>query len=414
MPLFEYTGLNDAGKSVKGMREADSQKALRTLLRKEGIFLTDVSAGAAPKQGAAGTETDATGEPRRWLKRRIKTGDVAIMTRQLATLIGAGIPLVEALGALVEQVEHPRLQRIVSQVKQRVNEGSSLADALNDHQVVFSNLYINMIRAGESAGALDIVLTRLADFTESQAKLRSKVVGSLAYPGVMVCVAIIIIGILFTTVIPKVTAIFKDMDVVLPIYTRILIAVSDFARDYWYVVVGMFVAFVFALRAYLRTPGGRLRADTITLQLPVLGDLSRIIAMSRFSRTLSTLLSSGVPLLTSMDIVKNILGNKILQEVIEKARDSIREGETIAAPLKRSGEFPPMVCHMIAVGERTGELESMLAKVADTYDAQVESKVAALTSLLEPVMIVAMGGGVAFIVAAILMPILQMNTFIKG
>jgi general secretion pathway protein F len=381
-------------------------------MRKEGVFLTDVSAGAAQKTGAA-AEVEATGG-RRFFQSRIKTGDLAIMTRQLSTLIGAGIPLVEGLGALVEQVEHPRLQRIVSQIKQRVNEGSSLADAINDHPEVFSNLYINMIRAGESAGALDIVLTRLADFTESQAKLRSKVVGSLAYPGVMVCVAVIIIGILFTTVIPKVTEIFKDMDVVLPIYTRILIAVSDFFRDYWYLVILMVIGFVAGARAYLRTPGGRLRADAAQLKLPVLGDLARIIAMSRFSRTLSTLLSSGVPLLTAMDIVKNILGNLILQDVIEKARDSIREGETIAAPLKRSGQFPPMVCHMIAVGERTGELESMLSKVADTYDTQVEAKVTALTSLLEPVMIVAMGGGVAFIVAAILLPILQMNTFIKS
>ncbi len=410
MALFEYTGLTDAGKNVKGMREADSQKALRTLLRKDGVYLTTAATSASARPGSEAS----VAEERKWFTGRVGADDIAIMTRQLATLIGAGIPLVEALAALVEQVEHPKLRRIVSQVRQRVNEGSALAEALNDHQNVFSNLYINMIRAGESAGALDVVLVRLADFTESQAKLRSKVVGALAYPAVMVVVALIIVGILFTTVIPKVTAIFKDMDVVLPIYTRVLIAASDFSKDYWYLVLLMLVVGVVGIRAYLRTPVGRLKSDTMQLKLPVFGSLVRLVAMSRFSRTLSTLLSSGVPLLTAMDIVRNILGNIVLQEVVEKARDSIREGETISAPLKRSGQFPPMVCHMISVGERTGELENMLKKVADTYDSQVEAKVTALTSLLEPIMIVIMGGGVAFIVAAILMPILQMNTFVKS
>jgi general secretion pathway protein F len=411
MPLFEYTGLNEAGKSVKGMREADSQKTLRSLLRKEGVFLTQVAASAGT---TAGGKTEEETGAKRWFTPRVKTDDIAIMTRQLATLIGAGIPLVEALGALVEQVEHPRLRKVISQVKQRVNEGSSLADALNQHTNVFSNLYINMIRAGESAGALDVVLTRLADFTESQAKLRSKVVGALAYPAIMVLVGIIIVGILFTTVIPKVTQIFKDMDVTLPIYTRVLIAVSDFTRDYWYLAIAMVVGLVVAIRAYLRTPGGQLKSHTWALKVPIFGTLVRLIAMSRFSRTLATLLSSGVPLLTAMEIVRNIVGNLILQDVIKKAADAIREGESISTPLKRSGEFPPMVCHMIAVGERTGELENMLGKVADTYDSQVEAKVTALTSLLEPIMIVLMGGGVGFIVAAILVPILQMNTFVKS
>lgn len=411
MPLYAYTGFSNAGKPVKGMREADSTKTLRALLRKEGVLVSDVAAESGPaKAGEQGADTAS----KRFFQGRIKTDDIAIMTRQLATLVGAGIPLVESLGALVEQVEHPRLQRIISQVKQRVNEGSSLADAINQHATVFSNLYINMIRAGESAGALDVVLNRLADFTESQAKLRSKVIGSLAYPAMMVLVAIVIVGILFTTVIPKVTQIFKDMEVALPIYTRVLISTSEFTRDYWYLVVALTLAIGAIIRAYLRTPGGRQNAHTWQLKLPVVGNLVRLIAMSRFSRTLSTLLASGVPLLTSMEIVRNIVGNLILQEVIRKASDSIREGESIATPLKRSNEFPPMVCHMIAVGERTGQLEDMLKKVADTYDSQVDARIGAITSLLEPIMIVLMGGGVAFIVAAILMPILQMNTFIKN
>jgi len=411
MALYEFNALNEAGKTVRGMREADSHKGLRSMLRKEGIFLVEVTSTATAKAAQAQSQDV---DVRRFFQGRVKSEDIAIATRQLATLVGAGIPLVEALTALVDQVEHPRLRRIFSQVKQRVNEGASLADALADHEKVFSNLFVNMIRAGEHSGALDIVLVRLADFTESQAKLRTKVVGALAYPAVMMIVATVIVTILFTSVIPKVTQIFADMNVVLPVYTRILIAASTFARDYWYVVLaGLTLVFV-GTRAYLRTPDGKLRWHRTQLRLPVLGNLVRLLAVSRFSRTLATLLSSGVPLLVAMDIVRNIVSNLVLQGVIEKARDAIREGEPIAAPLKRSGEFPPLVYHMVAVGERSGQLEEMLKKVADTYDAQVEAKVAALTSLLEPIMIVAMGGGVAFIVASILMPILQMNTFVKG
>jgi general secretion pathway protein F len=413
MALFEFTGVSEAGKAVKGMREADSQKALRAVLRKEGVYLTDVTLGERGKAGAKDAAGSTDVDVKRLFTGRIKTDDIAITTRQLATLVGAGIPLVEALAALVEQVEHPRLRRIVSQVRQRVNEGSSLGDAMNEHHATFGNLYVNMIRAGESSGALDVVLVRLADFTESQAKLRGKIVGALAYPAVMVLVAVIIIGLLFTVVIPKVTQIFTDMNVELPIYTRLLIAAADFMRDYWYLAIAGLVLATLGARAWLRTPRGKLQADVAILKLPILGELTRIIAMSRFSRTLSTLLSSGVPLLTAMDIVRNIVGNLVLQDVIEKARDNIREGESISAPLKRSGQFPPMVCHMISVGERSGQLEDMLKKVADTYDQQVETKVSAMTSLLEPVMIIAMGGSVAFIVAAILMPILQLNSFVK-
>lgn len=407
MALYEYTGVNDAGRTIKGIREADSQKSLRTHLRKEGVYLTTVSAASSRKAGKAGAEAGG----RKLFLGRVSTDDIAIMTRQLATLIGAGIPLVESLGALVEQVEHPRLQRIVSQVKSRVNEGTALGDALADHKGVFSDLFINMVRAGESSGTLELVLVRLADFTESQAKLRSKVMGAIAYPAVMMIVAVIIVGILFTTVIPKVTTIFSDMDVQLPFYTRALISVSEFVQGYWYLVIAGFAGLIYGLRVWVRTPKGKAKWHAIQLKLPVFGPLVRTISMSRFSRTLGTLLSSGVQMLVAMDIVRAIVGNVVLEDVIEKARDSIREGESISGPLKRSGEFPPMVCHMIAVGERSGQLEDMLKKVADTYDSQVESKVTALTSLLEPVMIVAMGGGVAFVVAAIMLPILQLNQF---
>jgi general secretion pathway protein F len=269
-----------------------------------------------------------------------------------------------------------------------------------------------MIRAGESSGALDVVLVRLADLTESQAQLRNKIIGAMLYPAIMVVVGIAIVGILFVVVIPKVTKIFDDMNVALPWTTRILIGVSTFTRDYWYLVVILLPLLVFGIRRYVRSPRGRAWWDRTQLRAPIFGELVRMLALSRFAKTLATLLASGVPLLTAMDIVRNIVSNTLLASVIDNARDAIREGESIAAPLKRSGQFPPLVYHMIAIGERSGQLEEMLRNVAKSYEAQVEMRIGALTSLLEPVMIVAMGGGVAFIVFSILMPIMQLNTFV--
>jgi general secretion pathway protein F len=414
MPVFEYTGLTEAGKNVRGIRDAESSKVLRQILRKDGVYLTEARAAEA---GAV------VGEQKTGLSREVDVGamlgftgvsaqDLAIATRQLATLIAAGIPLVDALSALVDQVEQARLKRIMGAIKQKVNEGSSLADALNEHPKVFSNLYVNMIRAGESSGALDVVLVRLADFTESQSLLRNKIIGAMLYPAIMLVVGVAIVSILFVVVIPKVTKIFEDMNVALPWTTRILIAVSSFARDYWYVLLAALPLLLLGVRRWVKSPRGRARWDRLKLRAPVFGELTRMLALSRFAKTLATLLASGVPLLTAMDIVKNVVSNTLLADVIEHARDSIREGESIAAPLKRSGQFPPLVYHMIAIGERSGQLEEMLQNVAKSYEAQVEMRIGALTSLLEPVMIVCMGGGVAFIVFSILMPIMQLNTFV--
>jgi general secretion pathway protein F len=414
MPVFEYTGLTEAGKNVRGIRDAESSKVLRQVLRKDGVYLTEARAAEA---GAA------MGEQKTGLAREVDIGamlgfsgvssqDLAIATRQLATLISAGIPLIDALTALVDQIEQPRLKRMMGAVKQKVNEGASLADSLGEHPKVFSALYVNMIRAGESSGALDVVLVRLADLTESQAQLRNKIIGAMLYPAIMVVVGIAIVGILFVVVIPKVTKIFDDMNVALPWTTRILIGVSSFARDYWYLTLVFLVLLVFGTRRFVRTPRGRAWWDRTQLRAPIFGPLIRMLALSRFAKTLATLLASGVPLLTAMDIVRNIVSNTLLAGVIDNARDAIREGESIAAPLKRSGQFPPLVYHMIAIGERSGQLEEMLQNVAKSYEAQVEMRVGALTSLLEPVMIVAMGGGVAFVVFSILMPIMQLNTFV--
>ena len=415
MPVFEYSGLTEAGKNVRGLKDAESAKALRSVLRKDGVYLTEsrtaeagAVAGGGPKAAGLAREVDLRG----LFGSGVSAQDLAVATRQLSTLIGAGITLVESLTALAEQVEHPRLKKILGMVKQRVNEGASLADALADHPRVFSNLYVNMIRAGESSGALDVVLGRLADFTESAATLRNKLIGAMLYPAIMLLVGISIVSILFAVVIPKVTKIFEDMNVTLPWTTRVLIATSSFARDYWYVIVVAVPLGIWLFVRYVKTPKGRAWFDRAQLRAPIFGELIRMLALARFAKTLATLLSSGVPLLTALDTVKNIVHNSVLSGVIEGARDAIREGESIAAPLKRSGEFPPLVHHMIAIGEKSGQLEEMLQNVARSYDAQVDMRVSALTSLLEPVMIVGMGVGVAFIVFSILMPIMQLNTFV--
>ncbi|GEJ55595.1 type II secretion system inner membrane protein GspF [Anaeromyxobacter diazotrophicus] len=409
MPVFEYKALDARGKSIEGLKEADSPKTLRQVLRRENVFLTEV---LGQKEAAAAAKRDVS--MRRWVGGRINAGDVAITTRQLAVLVGAGVPLVEALGALVDQVDHERMKRVVSDVRQRVNEGSPLADAMAAQGKVFSNLYVNMIRAGESSGALELVLVRLADFTESQARLRSKIVGTLTYPAAMLGIATVIMGILFTVVIPKITKIFDDSKVTLPWTTKALIGFSTTVHDYWWLFFLLAAGAVALFLRWRETPAGRAVWDRRVLTFPIFGSLIRQIAIARFSRTLATLLKSGVPLLTSLDIVRNIVGNVRLAQVIDESREAIKEGESIAAPLKRSGEFPPLVYHMVAIGERSGQLEEMLTNVANAYDAQVETKVGALTALLEPFMIVGMGVAVAFIVFSILMPILQINTLAGG
>ncbi|MHB8874189.1 MAG: type II secretion system inner membrane protein GspF [Myxococcaceae bacterium] len=421
MPVFEYKGLNDAGKTVAGLKEADSPRTLRAVLRKDGVYLTEVlgqAEGARPgarARAGTGAAADASKDINfsKFTAGRITTDDVAIMTRQLATLLGAGVTLVESLTALVDQVEKERFKRVISDIKQRVNEGASLGDSLAVHQKVFGALYVNMIRAGEHSGALDAVLLRLAEFTESQARLRSKILGTLMYPMIMAVIGGGVLVLLMTVVVPKVTKIFEDMKTTLPWTTRLLVWSSDGLQNWWFVLLPTIVGAVVASVLWTRSATGKPVWDRFVLTLPVFGSLVRMLSVARFSRTLATLLKSGVPLLTSMDIVKNVITNTVLADVIEKARDAIREGESIATPLKRSGEFPPLVYHMVAIGERSGQLEEMLVSVADSYESQVDVRIGALTSLLEPLMIVAMGGVIAFVAFSILLPILQINTALR-
>ncbi len=336
MPVFEYKALSAAGKPVQGLKEAESPKTLRAALKREGVFLTEVL-GEQQQQAQQAREVNV----RRWVVGRVGADDLAIMTRQLAVLVHAGIPLVEALNALVEQVEHERLKRVISDVKQRVNEGASLADALAVHAKVFSTLYVNMIRAGESSGALDVVLVRLADFTESQARLRSKVMGALTYPAAMGVVGGAIMLVLFAVVIPKITKIFEDTQVTLPWTTKVLMAFSTFVSNWWWALVLLAAAGAWGFLRWKETPPGRARWDRFKLTVPVFGRLIRTIAIGRFSRTLATLLKSGVPLLSAMDIVKNIVGNVRLAEVIEQARDRHRRGRVDRRAAQALRRVPP-------------------------------------------------------------------------
>jgi len=407
MAVYAYKGLDVRGKSVKGVRDADSAKALRNVLKRDGILATEVLEQSEAARKAA-RDIDF-----RRLFRRVSTMDMAIATQQLAVLLRSGVPLVEGLSALIDQLDHPELKTAFTDTRNQVNEGVTLADAMKAHPKIFPTLYVNMIAAGEASGTLEEVLARLAEFLDDQTRLQSKVRAALAYPLVMAVVVVLILFLMMSVVVPKVTAIFENFNQALPWYTNLLIWLSDVFSNYWWLLGALLGGGIYWFRRWRNTEEGRKKWDIFVLEVPLFGPLMTMVAVTRFSRTLATLLASGVPVLTAMDITRNVLGNTELMRVVENARASVREGEGIAKPLREAGRFPPMVTHMIAVGEQTGQLEEMLIHVADAYDQQVEVRVGAMTSILEPLMIVVMGaivGGIAF---AILMPLLQLNEMIQ-
>ncbi len=415
MPIFEYKGLNQKGKQVTGVKDADSARTLKAELRRSGVYLTqytEQTAAGGRKTVVKGAGVRATGsrdvELAKWFQ-RIKLMEVAEMTRQFSTLIKAGIPVVDSLSALIAQIENAKFKNVLTAVRKAINEGAALGDALEAHPRVFTNLYVNMVRAGESSGTLDTVLSRLSDFLESQVKLKTKVTGTMVYPIIMVFVTAAIISILMIFVIPKMTEIFLEMGKELPVQTRVLIAVSDFFVGYWWLAGAMGAGALYYFRRWKRTKSGLKTWDGLKLRMPIFGSLFRMIAVSRFAKTLATLLQSGVPLLSAINIVRAVVDNEVIGSSLDAARDAIREGHGISGPLERSGQFPPMVTHMIAIGERTGELEGMLENVSNSYEIQVDAKVNTLTTVLEPVMIVIMGVIVGSIVFAVLSPMLQMG-----
>lgn len=412
MAMYAYKGIGATGKAVSGLRDAESPKALRQLLRKEGVVVTASELSKAGNKGAVptgkglGREVDLGG-----LLGGVKKTEIAAFTRQLATLIKAGIPLAESLNALFEQIENVRFKVPIGEVRTAVNEGTSLSDALGKHPKLFDELFVSMVRAGESAGNLDEVLTRLADFQDSSQKLKSKVQGAMIYPMIMVLVGSVIMAVLMIAVVPEITKMFTSQGKVLPINTRMLIFTSDVLAGYFWLVGPGIALLIYLFRRWAKSENGRPVWHRFVLKMPGIGPLARQVNVARFTRTLGTMLHSGVPLLRALDISKMVMGNVIMRGAIDDAKKAVTEGESLAATLRRSGQFPSTMIHMIAVGERSGQLESMLSRVAETNEAEVDTKLTRMAGVLEPLMIVIMGGAIAFVVFSILQPIMDMGSF---
>jgi type IV pilus assembly protein PilC len=398
MPMYEYTARNSTGQIQKGQLEAQSTDEVNAHLRKNRMML--VSVRQAPKAISFGGPG------------RIKTRDIVIFTRQFA-MINAGLPLVQSLTILAQQTENKALKDVTKAVVYDVESGNTLADAFAKHPKAFTDLYVNMVAAGEAGGILDTILLRLATFLEKNDALVRKVKGAMVYPGVIMAVAGIAIAVLLVFVIPTFSEMFASAGMELPLPTRVVIALSDFLIGFWWAIIAVIITVVFAIRRYYATSGGRKNIDTMMLHAPVLGDLIRKSAVSRFTRTLGTLISSGVSILDGLEITAKTSGNRVVHDAVMESRQSIAGGETIAAPLERSKVFPPMVISMIAVGEQTGGLDEMLSKIADFYDEEVDVAVSALLSLMEPVMIVVLGVIVGGMVIAMYLPIFDMMNAVQ-
>lgn len=406
MPVFGYRGLATDGRAVSGVIDADSARTARGKLRTLGVFPTEIS-------------EEVVSRARDWrsylpvFRLRMSAGDLALLTRQLGSLLTGGVPLVDALGLLTDQANRPGVKKMLSQVRERVREGASLADALALHADIFSELYVSMVRAGEAAGALETVLDRLADYSESQAELVRKVRGALTYPIIMMLVGTGIMGFLVTYVVPQVATVFTQNSSALPLATQILVGFAAFLTTYWWLIGLCVLGIVGGLSYYISTPKGRYRYDALVLKCPYVGVTMTKVITARFARTLSTLLASGVQVLPAMDAVRLVVTNRLLADAVQKSRESIREGHGMGQTLAASGLFPPMLVEMIRVGERSGELEVMLERAAGSYEREVSASLAQMTTLLEPVMTIVMAGMIVFMILAVLLPIFQLNQIIQ-
>ncbi len=408
MALYEYKGYatsgRNAGREMKGVREAANKQALREQLLKKGIALSEAKEkNQAQKEASKSTKFSFS------FGSGVSAREIKEFTSQFSTLQHAAIPLVECLSALTEQTENEKFRDVLADVKTKVCEGTSLAAAMGDHPKVFDTLYISMIKAGESSGSLDIVLKRLSDVLEAQQRTKSKVIGAMVYPMIMLIVGAILMTIIFIFVIPRVTKMFAQQSKELPGITQMLITTSNIFTKYWFLIGILICAAIYGFRKWKETPKGRAMWDHIKIRIPVFGNVLKTTSISRFAKTLATLLASGVPLLEALGIVRSILENEELAKIIDSAADNIREGDSLSAPLKRSGQFPPLMTNMIASGERAGQLEQMLDNVANEMEQQVNAKIEAMTALLEPLMIVLMGGSIGFVVIAIMLPIMQLS-----
>jgi type IV pilus assembly protein PilC len=393
MPTFTYTARAVNGDLKSATIDAPNRDDVIKQLRQLKLNVVKIDEGTANRKKRGGS---------------VKMRDIVIFTRQFSTMINAGLPLVQALDILANQSENPALKEVTRQVMFDVESGNTVADALRKHPKAFSDLYVNMVAAGEAGGILDTILMRLAVFMEKNDALVRKVKGAMIYPGVIISVAAIAITVLLVFVIPTFESMFNSAGIELPLPTRIVIGMSRALKSYWYMIIAAAIGLFVSIKRYYATPGGKLNIDRALLKMPVLGDVLRKSAVSRFTRTLGTLISSGVSILDGLEITAKTSGNRVIQDAIMESRASIAGGETIAAPLKKSAVFPPMVISMIAVGEQTGGLDEMLTKIADFYDEEVDAAVSGLLALMEPVMIVFLGVVVGGMVVAMYLPIFDM------
>lgn len=402
MAVYEYVALDERGKKARGIVDADSLQGARRRLRDMGLHPTGVKETAKTEETERGMSVNIR------LRRPIAR-EVCLVTRQLAVLLEAGMQLIEALSCVLEQIDHPRLTKVVFDVRERVRQGSTFADALSQHPRVFGDLFVNMVRAGETSGSLEIVLARLADYLENQARLVGRLRSAMVYPALMVIFGGGIVVFLMAVVVPRISEMFTRTNQQLPGVTKLLMDISNFIQHQWYIGAFVVVVVVMAARKYVQTEAGREVWHKTLLHMPLFGELTLKMAVSRFARTLGTLLEGGISMLGSLSIVRGLVRNAVLENAIDDTEESVRKGQGLTGPLRRSDEFPPMLLHMTALGERSGQLEKMLIKVADTYDEDVETAVETLVSLLEPVLIICMGIVVAFIVMAVLLPIMDLS-----
>jgi type IV pilus assembly protein PilC len=393
LPIFSYKGKTLAGTAVSGELKAKSRPELERILRSNKILVSSVTKKPTDIRFRIGTG--------------IKKIHISRFTRQFATMIGAGLPMVQCLEIMAQQSDVEELRKVVNDIKETVQGGTTLSEALSKHRKIFDDLYINMVDAGEVGGALDTILNRLASYREKADALVRKVKGALVYPAVISVVAIGVIVIMLSVVVPVFAKMFAGLGAELPAPTRIVLAISGIIRHGFPYFILAFVLMIVGYKYISRTPNGRLTIDKIKLRIPLIGDLIRKSAISRFSRTLGTLITSGVPILDALDITARTSGNQVIHNAIKKSVVSIAEGETITQPLKDSGVFPPMVVQMIGVGEKTGGLDEMLTKIGDFYDEEVDAAVSALTSIIEPVIIVCMGVVIGGIMVAMYLPMFE-------
>ena len=400
MATFAYSGRTRAGQNVSGERVADSMDAAVAMLRREQVLVTKITAAKAKVEAAA--------KPAGKLGKAASAKSLAVFTRQFSVMIDAGLPLVQCLDILGSQEDDKNFAAVILQTRSDVEGGASLADAMRKHPKTFDALFSNMVAAGEAGGILDTILKRLATYIEKAVKLKGQVKSAMIYPIAVIVIAALVVGVILWKVIPTFAQLFAGLGAELPLPTRVVIWLSESLVSYFPALAVAVVAFGWAFRTYYRTESGKRVIDGVTLKLPILGDIMRKIAVARFCRTLATLISSGVPILDGLEITARTSGNSVIEDGIMATRKSIERGETIAAPLKETSVFPPMVVQMIGVGEATGALDTMLAKIADFYEEEVDTAVAGLLTLLEPVMIALLGGVVGGIVIAMYLPIFDL------